>query len=165
MHFDDFVMEGVCLQAVVIGGCIGYFQWQLFFYNFNDTLDGFHRKRRAYHEKANEPASYYCHDKGYFKRDCKDFLINITRARVSKVWTWILLQANLTSMNLQKRTVRIPAGISLPSSPNSHSGSFSAKNSWNQVTQEWKYESKRQNKKCVVMTCLINLIIVIILDL
>lgn len=87
MHFDDFpfVMDGACMQSVVIGNCSGYFQWQLVFYKFNDTLDGFHKKRRTNQEKANEPSSYYCHDKGYFKRSSSDLLMNITKTKVSKV--------------------------------------------------------------------------------
>ena len=55
------------------------------FLNFNLNLDGFHKKRRPNQEKANEPSSYYCHDKGYFKRSSSDFLMNITKTKVSKV--------------------------------------------------------------------------------
>ena len=106
-----------------IGNCSGYFQWQLVFYKFNDTLDGFHKKRRTNQEKANEPSSYYCHDKGYFKRSSSDLLMNITKTKVSKVWTWILLQTNLICLNSPKRVVN-PAGISLPSHPYRNSVTF-----------------------------------------
>ncbi|CAH3017383.1 unnamed protein product [Porites evermanni] len=40
---------------------------------------GFHKKRGPTQERANGPSSYYCHDEGYFKRGCKDLLVNIIK--------------------------------------------------------------------------------------
>lgn len=88
MHFDDFVMEGACMQAMhmVIGNNITalkicYDSWLFIIF----TLDGFHKKRRPNKEKANKPSSYYCHDEGYFKRSSSDLLMNITKTKVSIV--------------------------------------------------------------------------------
>lgn len=132
------------------------------------VLDGFHIPRGPNQEKVKERLSCYYHDNGHFKKGRPDLLGQITSPRVSKVWTWILLQTNLLAWTKKKKTNCVPSQQEFFSSFLSQfwipfllrelmEPSYSIRSENMKTRSRKKY---RLSILCVFMICLINLIII-----